>query len=339
MTLRVDERIAGCLLGGALGDAVGLPCEGMSARRIARQFGRIERFRLLGATGYVSDDTEQSALVAQAIARHPSDAGAAALDFQRALLGWFLRGPWGIGLATIRACLKILLGFRSSGVRSAGCGAAMRSPVVGAIFAEDVARRRTMAQALAEVTHTDPRAVSAAVFTADAAAACALAAGGAAPTFDDAIEATDSAPLREALRRAALLARGQGGVEPASREIGTSGFAVHAVPFALFCFLRHRGDPMASIRCAVEAGGDTDTIAAIAGSWCGALRGERGLPAGLLDRIQDGPFGPSHLRGLAHALAEGDPPPRWSPARAMARNALLAPVILAHGLRRLLPPW
>lgn len=339
MTRRVEERIAGCLLGTALGDALGLPCEGMSARRIVRRFGGIDRFRLLGHTGYVSDDTEQSALVAQAIARHPADAGAAARDFQRALLGWFLRGPWGIGLATVRACLKILVGFRSSGVRSAGCGAAMRSPVVGAIFAEDVARRRTMAQALAEVTHQDPRAVSAAIFAADAAAACSLATGGRPPGLEAEIEAVDSIPLREKLRRSASLARGKGGVEPASREIGTSGFALHAIPFALFCFLRQRGDPMGSIRCAVEAGGDTDTVAAIAGAWAGALHGDRGLPTGLLDRIQDGPFGPTHLRGLASSLAAGDPPPRWSPVRAMARNALLAPVILAHGFRRLLPPW
>lgn len=336
---RLEERVAGCLLGTALGDALGLPCEGMSARRIARRFGGVDRFRLLGATGYVSDDTEQSALVAQAIARHPTDAAAATRDFRRALLGWFLRGPWGIGFATLRASAKILFGFRNSGVRSAGCGAAMRSSVIGAIYAEDVAQRRTLAQAIAEVTHTDPRAVSAAVFAADAAAACARSPEGRPPPLDSEIAATDSVPLREALQRAASLARGQGGIEPAAREIGSSGFALHAVPFALFCFLRHRGSPLAAIRCAVEAGGDTDTIAAIVGAWSGALHGERGLPTELVSRIQDGPFGPSHLRGLASAVAAGKPPPGWSPARALVRNALLAPVILLHGFRRLLPPW
>jgi len=37
------DRIAGTLLGTALGDALGLPCEGMSAKRIARRFGRLDR--------------------------------------------------------------------------------------------------------------------------------------------------------------------------------------------------------------------------------------------------------------------------------------------------------
>ena len=55
-----SDRLAGTLLCTALGDALGLPCEGMSARSIARRFGRVDRFRLLAKTGFVSDDTEQS---------------------------------------------------------------------------------------------------------------------------------------------------------------------------------------------------------------------------------------------------------------------------------------
>ena len=55
-----SDRLAGTLLDTALGDALGLPCEGMSARSIARRFGRVDRFRLLAKTGFVSDDTEQS---------------------------------------------------------------------------------------------------------------------------------------------------------------------------------------------------------------------------------------------------------------------------------------
>jgi ADP-ribosylglycohydrolase len=68
-----EDRLLGVLLGTALGDALGLPAEGMSARAIARRFGRMDRFRLLGSTGFVSDDTEQAALIAQALAQHPDD--------------------------------------------------------------------------------------------------------------------------------------------------------------------------------------------------------------------------------------------------------------------------
>ena len=88
----------------------------------------------LGRVGFVSDDTEQSALVAQSLARHPSDPDACVRAFRRSLLGWFLRLPWGIGLGTLRACARIAVGLRRSGVATAGNGAAMRAAIVGVFF-------------------------------------------------------------------------------------------------------------------------------------------------------------------------------------------------------------
>jgi ADP-ribosylglycohydrolase len=160
----VPDRLKGVLLGTAVGDALGVVTEGMTARAIARRFGRVERFRLFGRTGFVSDDTEQSALVAQSLVRHPCDVDAFRRAFRRSLLGWFLRLPWGVGLATLRACARIPLGFRESGVVTAGNGAAMRAAVVGVLFATDESRRRTFGEALARTTHTDSRAVSGAIF-------------------------------------------------------------------------------------------------------------------------------------------------------------------------------
>ena len=80
----VADRLAGTLLGVALGDALGLPCEGMSAVSIARRFGTVDRFRLLGRTGFVSDDTEQTALIAQSLVRHPRDPDACVRAFRLA---------------------------------------------------------------------------------------------------------------------------------------------------------------------------------------------------------------------------------------------------------------
>ncbi len=113
------DRFAGVLLGTALGDALGLPMEGLPAAAIARRFPSIDRYHLLGRTGFVSDDTEQSALVAQALARYPDDKARFVRAFRRSLLGWFARLPWGIGFGTLRACLRIAVGVRQSGVSSA----------------------------------------------------------------------------------------------------------------------------------------------------------------------------------------------------------------------------
>lgn len=168
----LEDRLAGTLLGTALGDALGLPAEGMSSRSIARRFGPMDRFRLLGPTGFVSDDTEQAALVAQSLARHPDDDALCVRAFRRSLLGWSLRLPWGIGRATLRACFRIGLGRSPSGVPSAGNGAAMRAAIVGAFFHDQPDRRSHFGRALAEVTHRDERAVQGALYVAELAASC-----------------------------------------------------------------------------------------------------------------------------------------------------------------------
>ncbi len=337
------DRLAGTLLGTALGDALGLPMEGLKAASIAWRFGAVDRFHLLGRTGFVSDDTEQSALMAQSLARHPDDAAACTRAFRRALLGWFLRLPWGIGFGTLRACLKIAIGISPSGVNSAGNGAAMRAAVVGAFFRDDAAARRTFGTALAEVTHRDPRAVEGALFVAELAAACA---GDAAAVPDACFKAARhvvaNAELGAALDRARELALAEAATATAADALRTTGFVICSVPFAAFCFLRYGTDPFTAITECVEAGGDTDTNAAMVGAWVGALHGATALPAHLVERIHDGPFGPTHLRALADNLATagaGRPYTvvRYSAVVALARNLALYPVILLHGLRRLLP--
>lgn len=322
--MELEDRLAGCLLGTAVGDALGLPAEGMSARAIRRRWGRLDRYRFLGRTGRVSDDTEQAALVAQALARQSSDPDVFARAFRRSLVGWFWRLPWGIGLATIRACLKASVGRSRSGVRSAGNGAAMRAAVVGAFFHDRPVERRGFARALAEVTHTDDRAIEGALFVAEAAA-----------VGPEAARTVVGNPvLGDALDRAAALARNGAGTADAAAELGTSGYVVHTVAFAAYCAQRHGSEAVLE---AVSAGGDTDTIGAIVGAWRGALGGVSALPAGLVDALPEGPFGRTHLRDLARAAAAGQPPPIYCWPWAFLRNLALYPVVLGHGLRRLLP--
>jgi ADP-ribosylglycohydrolase len=339
MTEKREDRLAGTLLGTALGDALGLATEGMKARAIARRFGRVERFHLLGRKGFVSDDTEQSALVAQSLIRAPDDVARFVALFRWSLLGWFARLPFGIGLATLRACFKIALGLERSGVRSAGNGAAMRAAVVG-VFHEGPAERLAFGTALARVTHTDPRAVEGALFTAELAAACARSSPDASrlALFDEARPIAREPELAAALDAARALAAGGAATGDAAARLGTSGFVVHTVPFAAFAFLRHGADPLATLSEIVGSGGDTDSIAAIAGAWLGALHGVAGLPAALVADLSDGPFGPTHLRALAAGLAGSSRvAPRYSVVRALLGNLALYPVVIAHVLRRLVP--
>lgn len=279
--------------------------------------------------------------MAQSLVREPDDAEACARAFRRSLLGWFLRLPFGVGLATVRSSLRIALGLRRSGVRSAGNGAAMRAAVVGVFFAADERRRETFSRALAEVTHLDPRAVEGARWAAALAASCCQG-GTPAECVERARPALEEPAVTAAVERARVLAAGGAEVAAAVAELGNTGFVVHTAGLATFCFLRSGHDPLAAVSGAIAAGGDTDTIAAIVGAWVGTLHGEAVLPAGLLGRIQDGPFGPTHLRELARALAgrragRSVAVPPYSATAALLRNLALYPVVLAHGFRRLVP--
>ncbi len=328
-------RVVGALVGAALGDALGVPSEGLDGRRVeALGWHRTDRFHLPGGVGWVSDDTEQSALLIEAIARAPNDVGAAVSGFRRALLGWFARLPWGVGLATARACLRIALGLRVSGVVSAGNGAAMRAAALGALFAEDPVRRRAFGRALAEVTHRDPRAVDGALYAAEVAAALAT---GCRPdaAVDAGIALVESEELAVALRAARDFPRDAPPAAAAAR-LGNSGFVVHTLGLSTWALLAGAGDFSAVLGRVLAAGGDTDSVGAIAGAWCGAAAPES-LPPGLVERLAAGPFGAARLAALGEAAAsraagEAAVLPAWSGAVAMRQNLGRWPIVIAWGL-------
>lgn len=164
------DRVLGALLGVALGDAAGLPFEGLSMRRVGRRFESADRFRLVGRTGFVSDDTEQTALVAQALASTTCDDARCLRRFRRSMIGWVMRLPFDIGGATLRSCVRVMIGMGRPGVRSAGNGAAVRAGVLRAHLADAPDKRRRLGRSIASLTHTDERAIQAALYVAEVSA-------------------------------------------------------------------------------------------------------------------------------------------------------------------------
>ena len=126
----LERAVAGCILGTAVGDALGLPYEGLTPRRAGRCYGPPDRYRFFFGRGMVSDDTEHTCLVARALAVSDADVEVFLRDLAWGLRLWLLGLPAGTGLATLRAALKLWIGFspRRSGVTSAGNGADARSP-------------------------------------------------------------------------------------------------------------------------------------------------------------------------------------------------------------------
>jgi len=333
------ERLIGTLLGTAIGDAFGLPFEGLPSGVVKKKLKSGDRFYFLGNHGIVSDDTELSALLAQSLLKASGDVGKLKKYFKIALLGWFLRLPWGIGLGTLKSCLKIVLGFKSTGSKagSAGNGAAMRSAILGVFLNQDDTNRLLCGKQIAEITHLDQRAVEGALFVSEVASILSKS-----ENLNDFSEVINAARkvisndiLNEAINKAIELADKEFSLEEAVKILSNTGYVVHTVSLVTFSFLSYEKEPLDAIVKIILAGGDTDTNAAILGAWCGSYYGIDWIPNNMLNRIQSGPFGRKHLEKLGEELSKEKEEvvvPKFSCSYSLLRNLAMYPVILIMGV-------
>lgn len=352
----MKDRLAGILLGTAVGDALGLPAEGIRPARLKRLWPGPWRHRFLLGRGMLSDDTEHTFFVGQALLENPHDAKAFQRGLARRLRWWLLGMPAGIGRATLRACVKLWLGFppSRSGVYSAGNGAAMRIALVGGYFHDDPQALERFARAATQLTHTDPRAATGAVAVARLAAWAASRDPSEPPEPTQLTElltslAPDDAEWCDLVNKtgSACAAGTSVGdfVDSLGLKRGVTGYVYHTVPVAIYAWFRHYGDFRATVEAVLDCGGDTDTVGAIAGALAGATTGAAGIPPDWLERIWDWPRPAALLRKLADRLAaqkaESRPlgPLRYFWPAVLPRNLLFLAVVLLHGFRRLLPPY
>ncbi|UCH33027.1 MAG: ADP-ribosylglycohydrolase family protein [Armatimonadota bacterium] len=299
-------RLVGCLVGLAIGDALGMPAEGLTRHEIHARWGRIADF--LPApdlrAGQYTDDTQMAIAIGESIVRVGRfDADAAA----QALSEWWAGGdPRRPGAGTAEACERLLRGaaWRDAGSQSAGCGPVPRAVVIGLLdcrspggLVEDVVASSLM-------THRDARAVAGAVTIAAAVAHLLFAQG---PLDVAAFLDHAAAAAEEHDRRMTTAIRGIPDVldlppRLAMNELGCSGLAVEAVPAAVYCFVSTPDDFAESVLLAVNGGGDCDTIAAVTGALSGAYLGLPGIPPAWAEGVE----GSQQLQQLAreiHALA------------------------------------
>lgn len=350
------DAIEACLLGMAVGDAIGLPRESMSRRRAERIFGAAPlRHRLVFGYGTISDDTEHACLTAQAIL----DAGGEPTEFARKLARrlrwWFAALPPETGLATAKACLRLWCGWPAhrSGSWSAGNGAAMRAPLLGVYFAGQPDLLDSMVDASTLITHRDPRAIEGARMIARAAA------------FATTMYNEPDAKLEvmrclqehcrepELSRMLLAVADSLSQAESVSTFAerlglgnGVNGYICHTTPIVLHAWLSHTHDLPAAVESVIVLGGDTDTHGAIVGALTAITAGAHSIPEEWLTGIVNYPTSITWIRRLAQRLADratnGNCDVRalksfW-PAFPV-RNLVMLTIILAHGFRRLLPPY
>ena len=333
----LDDRAAGALLGGALGDALGMPTQTLSPEAIRAAFGRVEGFVAADpdhpvshglSAGTVTDDTEQTLLLARILLDSPGRLDqrrwTAALDaWERDVVargGADLLGP-----STRRAIDAVRRGEPPERAGAGGDtnGAAMRVAPVGiATPAEPLDRLIDAVADASLATHGTGVAIAGASAVA-AAVSLGVGGGGWSEACAFAVRAA-----REGARRGrwtagadcaarielalGLVREGTADEESAhaskatarrlARLVGTSVATQESVPCAFGALALAGGDPWRAGLVAANLGGDTDTIGAIAGAVGGACAGAAALPAEAVRALRG--IEPDRVEGIARRLVE-----------------------------------
>ena len=286
MSVASVDRSRGCLLGLALGDALGAPHEGGPLERLLwRAIGRTRD----GERRWTDDTQMTLDLASSLVARGGLDQDDLARRFAESY-----RWSRGYGAGAARLLKRIRAGDRwQAAVRavfrdgSYGNGGAMRAPAIGVLCAQNDADLDLLARSSAAVTHAHPLGQEGAALIARATAEAAR--GRSAGEILDAVERSATlGPFRERIARARDLREGEHArVAEAARTLGNGMAAVDSCVTALFIGLNHMNHAFGEVvSTAIGTGGDVDTIAAMAGAVWGAANGVDALPAAELDVLE-----------------------------------------------------
>jgi poly(ADP-ribose) glycohydrolase ARH3 len=303
----LNDRFTGCLLGLAVGDALGGCFEGQTAEFIAGRYPTPQAFVATPPKErlYYTDDTQMAIGVAEALV---ADGEIVETTLCRCFAANYVpsRG-YGWGARMVLEAMEEGRDYRTVAAShfpggSFGNGAAMRVAPVGLAFHKDLSSVQEQARRSALPTHQHPHGIEGAELLAIAVAWCVGAtAFDRAGLFTELLVRCRSSEFNAKLNRAsALTDSGQ------VRMLGNGIQALESVVTAIACFASAPDDYTTAIGRAILLGGDTDTIAAMTGALSGAFLGIGAIPARLLDRLENEPRskGRSYLEGLAMHLAE-----------------------------------
>ncbi|PYP38388.1 MAG: ADP-ribosylglycohydrolase [Gemmatimonadetes bacterium] len=299
------SRARGALLGLVAGNQLGVPTEHLgTADAIRKAFpnGVVDLAPPPKNSPY-DDDAAMALLLGESLL---ASQGFDANDVARRWVKWMKVDGRGIGMTTRRALTLIdrgkepfeagRLANQENPGRAAGNGSVMRCIPVALRYHDDLDRLIRVSTQQAAITHADERCTW-------GAAAVNLAARellhGNIYFIDEVLHKMgDRAPrvLREAIHR---VPRESEGDLPIARA-GEAGYVVHCIEIA-FWFVTHDRTLEDALIYLAQAGGDTDTNAAVAGALLGARYGEVSLPPRWMDQIT----GVEGIAQLAERLVAG----------------------------------
>ncbi|HEX7576020.1 MAG TPA: ADP-ribosylglycohydrolase family protein [Candidatus Methanoperedens sp.] len=285
---RSKDKYIGCMMGAAIGDAIGKQNEGVKREHILKR-GLIKDYGIAVAgtpgdklrPGDYTDDTEQMLVLAGSLI---DNNGFDVIDFSKRLAKWgadALKDPIRksfLGPTSAHAIERLYSGvsWKESGGNIPSCGSAMRAAPVG-LFYDDLDDVESNAAFSSIPTHNSKTSIAGAVAVAIA-VRCALDEKDCADIISETCVRASKydAGLAEKIKLSFELRNND--PDEVFSKLGTSYLVLDTVPCAFYCFTRHFENPERAIIEAVNAGGDTDSIACITGAMCGALRGRDSFP-------------------------------------------------------------
>lgn len=309
--MNLQKRILGCLAGLALGDSLGGPTEFLTRDQIKAEYGWIDHMvqapdwhpHHVLRPGQITDDTGQVLAIAHAIG---VDGQTTAEAVARHLLIWAEQAgdilEVVIGPSTRQALDKIRIGEspRATGCNGTTNGAAYRAVIPGIMNHNRPMHLLPQVVEVCLPTHGTTTAISGAAAVAFAVAR----ALSERPNLEEIIDAGSqgaqigrtcgawawATPLEKrielALRLVSESPKPEAALSALADYVGTDMLVAESVASVFGIVAMAEGDPMKAIQYGANIGGDTDTIAALAGAICGAWKGVDVIDQDMIAQIE-----------------------------------------------------
>ncbi len=283
----IRSRFLGSILGSVIGDSWGASYEG-------RYYPvDVEDFQLVG--GNYTDDSEMMKGVLESLLVNNGEFNG--LHMAKTFVeNYDYRRGYGSGATSVLMQIKDGLPWDRPakeafyGAGSFGNGAAMRICPVGLLYHKNLARLETVVDQVSVITHTHPLGREGALLQAYAVA---LAVQEDPRSFEpvDFVKKLQNLQLsrvyHQKLERIETYLSTAPPINRIISQLGVNITAPESVPIAIYNFLNNSSNFYEVLHSSIKCGGDTDTIACMAGALCGAFLGIESIPKNWIDILED----------------------------------------------------
>lgn len=312
----INEQFTGCLIGGAIGDALGWPVEFLRLEEIKKKYGPQGITNLVKSRNNlveITDDTQMTIFTAEGLLRAENrgrNKGIAHIPsvVHRSYLRWL--DTQGVGndvekdgwIHSIQAlhmrrapgntCLDALMSGKMGTMEeplnnSKGCGGVMRTAPIGLVFKKEEAFR--LGCESAAITHGHPSGYLSAGALSYIIAAI-IEGLNLETAVEKALAECEKYPSNQEcstiIEKAITLAKSDTPDIRAIESLGEGWVGEEALAISIYCALKYQVDFEKAVITAVNHNGDSDSTGAITGNILGATLGINGIPENWVREVE-----------------------------------------------------